>query len=173
MVAALLVLLALAQDPANVTRQVFEVSGKVDRVNRSARTITVVKVGTVSEPIYVGPDLAVFDQLRRGDFVVVRFYDSYTVERTPGKKMGPPEMVTGAELEALKTDDARVMQRTRITVTIDAIEMATGSVTYHGSDNRRVFRIVQDHKLLEGLSVGDVVTITYTRAQAVSVDRVP
>ena len=173
MVAALLVLLALAQDPANVTRQVFEVSGKVDRVNRSARTITVLKVGTVSEPIYVGPDLGVFDQLKRGDFVVVRFYDSYTVERTPGKKMGPPEMVTGAELEALKTDDARVMQQTRITVTIDAIEMATGSVTYHGSDNRRVFRIVQDRKLLEGLSVGDVVTITYTRAQAVSVDRVP
>jgi len=97
----------------------------------------------------------------------------YTVERTPGKKMGPPEMVTGAELEALKTDDARVMQQTRITVTIDAIEMATGSVTYHGSDNRRVFRIVQDRKLLEGLSVGDVVTITHARAQAVSVDRVP
>ena len=173
MVSALLVLLALAQDPANVTRQVFEVSGKVDRVNRSARTITVVRIGTVSEPIYVGPDFAVFDQLKRGDFVVVRFYDSYTVERTPGKKMGPPEMVTGAELEALKTDDARVMQQTRITVTIDAIEMATGSVTYHGSDNRRVFRIVQDRKLLEGLSVGDVVTITHTRAQAVSVDRVP
>ena len=173
MAVALLVLLALAQDPAGVTRQIFEVSGRVDRVNRSARTITVVKIGTVSEPIYVGPDLPVFDQLKRGDFVVVRFYDSYTVERTPGKKMGPPEMVTGAELEALKTDDARVMQQTRITVTIDAIEMATGSVTYHGSDNRRVFRIVQDRKLLEGLSVGDVVTITYTRAQAVSVDRVP
>jgi hypothetical protein len=130
-------------------------------------------LGAISQPIYVGPDLAVFDQLRSGDYVVVRFYDSYTVERTPGKRMGPPEMVTGAELEALKTDDARVMQRTRIIVTIDAIEMATGSVTYHGSDNRRVFRVVQDHKLLEGLSVGDVVTITYTRAQAVSVDRVP
>ena len=171
MLAALFVLLALAQDPANVTRQVFELSGKVDRVNRSARTITVFRSGAVSEPIYVGPDLAVFDQLKRGDFVVVRFYDSYTVERTPGKKMGPPEMVTGAELEALKTDDARVMQRTRITVTIDAIEMAAGSVTYHGSDNRRVFRVVQDRKLLEGLSAGDVVTITYTRAQAVSIVR--
>ena len=173
MAVALLVLLALAQDPAGVTRQVFEASGRVDRVNRSARTITVLRLGTVSEPIYVGPDLAVFDQLKRGDFVIVRFYDSYTVEPTPGKRMGPPEMVTGAELEALKTDDARVMQRTRIIVTIDAIEMATGSVTYHGSDNRRVFRVVQDRKLLEGLSVGDVVTITHTRAQAVSVDRVP
>ena len=173
MVAALLVLLALAQEPANVTRQVFEVSGKVDRVNRSARTITVLRAGAISEPIYAGPDLAIFDSLQSGDVVVVRFYDSYTVERTPGKRMGPPEMVTGADLDALKTDDARVMQRTRITVTIDAIDAAAGSVTYHGSDNRRVFRVVQDRALLDGLSVGDVVTITYTRAQAVSIGRVP
>lgn len=170
---ALLVLLALAQEPASITTQVFEVSGKVDRVNRSARTITVLRSGAVSVPIYAGPDLAVFDSLQSGDFVVVRFYDSYTVERTPGKRMGPPEMVTGAALDALKTDDARVMQQTRITVTIDAIDMVVGSVTYHGSDNRRVFRVVQDRKLLEGLSVGDVVTITYTRAQAVSIGRVP
>lgn len=173
MAVALLVLLALAQDPASVTRQVFEVSGTVDRVNRSARTITVLRAGAISEPIYVGPDLAIFDGLNSGDFVVVRFYDSYTVERTPGKRMGPPEMVTGAALDALKTDDARVMQRTRIVVTIDAIDMAAGSVTYHGADNRRVFRVVQDRALLDGSSVGDVVTITYTRAQAVSIGRVP
>jgi hypothetical protein len=173
MAVALLVLLALAQAPANVTRQVFEVSGRVDRVNRSARTITVLRAGAVSEPIYAGPDLAIFDGLMSGDLVVVRFYDSFTVERTPGKRMGPPEMVTGAALDALKTDDARVMQRTRIIVTIDAIDMAAGSVTYHGSDNRRVFRVVQDRALLDGLSVGDVVTITYTRAQAVSIGRVP
>jgi hypothetical protein len=169
----LLVLLALAQDPAGVTSQVFEVSGKVDRVNRSARTITVLRTGAVSEPIYVGPDLAIFDGLKRGDLVVVRYYDSYTVEPTPGKRMGPPEMVTGSKLDELKTDDARELQRTRITVTIDAVDAATGSVTYHGSDNRRVFRVVQDRKLIEGLTVGDVVTITYTRAQAVSIGRVP
>jgi len=106
-----------------------------------------------------------------GDFVVVRYYDSYIVELTPGKRMGPPEIVAGAELDALKTDDARVTQRTRLTVTIDAIDMPAGSVTYHGSDNRRVFRVVQDRKLLEGLKAGDVVTITYTRAQAVSIGR--
>ena len=34
-----------------------------------------------------------------------------------------------------------------------------------------LFRVVQDRKLLEGLNVGDVVTITYTRAQAVSIAR--
>jgi Cu/Ag efflux protein CusF len=169
----LLVLLALAQEPAAITRQVFEVSGKVDRVNRGARTITILSAGAASAPIYAGPDLAIFDGLNTGDFVVVRYYDSYIVELTPGKRMVPPEIVTGTELDELKTDDGRVLQQTRLVVTIDAIDVATGSVTYHGSDNRRVFRVVQDRKLLEGLKVGDVVTITFTRAQAVSIARAP
>jgi hypothetical protein len=56
-------------------------------------------------------------------------------------------------------------------VTIDAIDRATQSVTYHGADNRRVFRVVQHPQLLEGIKVGDTVTITYTRARAVSVER--
>ena len=99
---ALLVLLALAQEPAGITRQAFEVSGKVDRVNRGARTITILSAGGASAPIYAGPDLAIFDGLNTGDLV---------------------------------------------------------------------FRVVQDRKLLEGLKVGDVVTITYTRAQAVSIAR--
>jgi hypothetical protein len=173
MTVALLVLLALAQGPPGVARQVFELSGRVDRVNRSARTITITRMGTASEPIYVGPDLAVFDELKHGDFVVLRYYDSYVVEPTPGKKMGPPETVAGAELDALTTDDTRVTQRMRITVTIDAVEPEAGAVTYHGADKRRVFRVVQDRELLDGLKPGDVVTITYTRAQAVSVERVP
>ena len=171
MCAALLVLLALAQEPASVTTQVFEVSGQVGRVDRSTRTITVLSAGTASAPIYAGPDLAIFDGLKTGDLVVVRYYDSYIVALTPGKKMGPPKILAGAELDALKTDDARVLQATRLTVTIDAIDVPAGSVTYHGSDNRRVFRVVQDRKLLDGLKVGDVVTITYARAQAVSIGR--
>ena len=172
--AALLVLLALAQEPASVTTKVFEVSGKVDRVNRSGRTVTVSPAGAAgvaSAPIYVGPDLAIFDGLKTGDFVVVRYYDSYIVELTPGKRMGPPKILAGPELDSLKTDDGRVLQATRLIVTIDAIDVSAGSVTYHGSDNRRVFRVVQDRKLLDGLKAGDVVTITYTRAQAVSIRR--
>jgi hypothetical protein len=103
--------------------------------------------------------------------VVIRYFDSYIVELTPRERMGPPQVASANELSELKTDDARVLQQTRLVVTIDAIDMATASVTYHGFDNRKVFRVVQDRKLLEGLTVGDVVTITYTRAQAVSIAR--
>jgi hypothetical protein len=152
--AALLVLLSLIQEPAGVTRQVFEVSGQVDRIDRAGRTITITSGGVVSSPIYAGPDLAIFNDLQSGDLVVVRYYDSYIVE-----------------LKQFENDAARVLQQTRLVVTIDAIDLSTASVTYHGFDNRRVLRVVQDRKLLDGLKAGDVVTITYTRAQAVSIAR--
>jgi hypothetical protein len=44
-------------------------------------------------------------------------------------------------------------------------------VTYHGVDNRRVQRLVQQRQLLEGVKAGDVVTIRQTRAQAVSIEK--
>jgi hypothetical protein len=169
--AALLVLLSLIQEPAGVTRQVFEVSGQVDRIDRAGRTITITSGGVVSSPIYAGPDLAIFNDLQSGDLVVIRYYDSYIVELTPGERLTPPQVTPANELEQLKNDAARVLQQTRLVVTIDAIDLSTASVTYHGFDNRRVLRVVQDRKLLDGLKAGDVVTITYTRAQAVSIAR--
>ena len=171
MLAALVVLALLVQEPASITRQVFEVAGQVDRIDRAGRTITITSAGVVSAPIYAGPDLAIFNDLNSGDLVVIRYYDSYIVELTPGERMTPPQVTPADQLEAMKNDTARVMQQTKMVVTIDAIDVSTASVTYHGFDNRRVFRVVQDRKLLDGLKVGDVVTITYTRAQAVSIAR--
>jgi Cu/Ag efflux protein CusF len=171
MPAVCIVLALLLQEPASITRQVFEVAGQVDRIDRAGRTITITSAGVVSAPIYAGPDLAIFNDLNSGDLVVIRYYDSYIVELTPGERMTPPQVTPADQLETMKNDAARVMQQTKMVVTIDAIEVSTASVTYHGFDNRRVFRVVQDRKLLDGLKVGDVVTITYTRAQAVSIAR--
>ena len=171
MPAVCIVLALLLQEPASITRQVFEVAGQVDRIDRAGRTITITSAGVVSAPIYAGPDLAIFNDLNSGDLVVIRYYDSYIVELTPGERMTPPQVTPADRLETMKNDAARVMQQTKMVVTIDAIDVSTASVTYHGFDNRRVFRVVQDRKLLDGLKVGDVVTITYTRAQAVSIAR--
>ena len=164
--------LILAQQPAGVAQQVFEVVGQVERIDRAGRLVTISAApGAAQGPIYFGPDLPILDQLERGDLVVVRYYDAYIVQVTPGAKMGPVENTTGAAKDAVKRPDAEVLQQVRLVVTIDAIDPATQSVTYHGVDNRRVFRVVQHAQLLEGVKVGDVVTITYTRARAVAVEK--
>jgi hypothetical protein len=167
----LILTLMLSQQPAGVVQEVFQVSGQVDRIDRAGRLITILSEGVAQAPIYAGPDLAVFDQLNRGDTVVVRYYDAYIVDVTPGARMGPIENSTADAEKRITRPDASVMQQLRLVVTIDAIDITQGMVTYHGFDNRRVLRAVQHRQLLENLRVGDVVTITYTRARAVAIER--
>jgi len=157
---------AIQQDPRGVIQQVFETTGEVDDVDRVGRMITIKSAGVVQTAIYAGPDLPIFDQLSRGDIVTIRYYDAYIVAVTPGARMGPPLNTTAEAQQALDRDHAGVMQQTKLTVTIDAIDASSGVVTYHGFDNRRVQRQVQQRALLEGVKVGDVVTISYTRARA-------
>ena len=54
----------------------------------SAGTITIKSAGVIQSPIYVGPDLPIFDQLNRGDTVSIRFYDSVIVAVTPDARSG-------------------------------------------------------------------------------------
>jgi hypothetical protein len=157
------------QEPRAVTQQVFAVSGEVDDVDRVGRMITIKSGGVVQSPIYAGPDLPIFDQLNRGDTVTIRFYDSYIVALTPGERMGPPVNTTADAQTQLDRNDASVLQQLKLTVTVDAIDPAMRTVTYHGFDNRRVLRQVMHPTLMDGLKVGDVVTITYTRARAAEI----
>ncbi len=159
------------QEPRRLTQQIYELSGEVSDVDRTGRTITLRTGGVVHAPIYVGPDMPVFADLNRGDFISIRYYDAYIVEVTPRARMVPPEDTTGEARRQMDRPDARVLQQARLVVTVDALDAATGVVTYHGADNRRVQRLVQDRRLIEGLKVGDVVTITFTRASAVAIEK--
>jgi len=165
------VTLALVQQPAGVVQLVYEMSGPVERVDRAGRTVTILSAGVVQAPIYAGPDLPIFDQLQRGDVIVIKYYDSYIVEVTPNARGGPLKDTTAEAQQKLDRDDAGVMQQLKLVVTIDEIDAAKGWVTYHGSDNRRVLRAVQQRQLLDHVKVKDVVTITYTRARAASIQK--
>lgn len=165
--------LFVAQQPTGVMQQVFEISGQVDRIDRAGRTVSITSAGVVSAPIYAGPDMPIFDQLNSGDVVTVRYYDSVIVEVTPRERMKPIEDTTSDAQKMVDRPDAAILQQTRLVVTIDSLDVEKGTVTYHGFDNRRVFRVVRDRRLMEGVKPGDVVTITSTRAQAVAITKAP
>ena len=161
-----------AQPQRGVIQEISAASGEVDDIDRVGRMVTIKSAGAVQYPIYVGPDLPVFDQLNKGDVVTIRFYDSVIVDLTPGARIGPLEVTTAEAQKALdQRGDAQVMNQTKVTVTVDVIDLATQQVTYHGFDNRRVLRQVQHLNLIEGLKVGDVITITYTRARAATIEK--
>ena len=166
----LMLTMLLTQQPG-IVQEVFVVSGQVDRIDRAGRTVTILSEGVAQPPIYAGPDLPVFEQLNLGDRVTVRYYDAYIVELTPNARMAPLKDTTAEAQSYVARPEAGVMQQLKLVVTIDEVDVAKGMVTYHGVDNRRVVRAVQHRQLIDGLNVGDVVTITYTRARAVAIEK--
>jgi hypothetical protein len=164
-------IVAFTLQASSVTQPISEVSGIVDRIERAGRLVTVRSADGMLTPIHAGPELPAFDQLERGDRVTIRFYDSYIVEATPGARMKPVEDTTADAQKKLDTAETAVLQQLKLVVTIDEIDRRNNTVTYHDVTNRRVLRGVQQPKLLEGLKPGDVITITYTRARAASIEK--
>lgn len=164
-------IVALALQPTGVTRLISEVSGVVDRTDRAGRMVNITTDAGFQMAVYVGPELAGFDQIARGDHLTIRLYDSYIVEVTPGARMAPPKDTTAEAQKKQNTSEASVVQQLQLVVTIDEIDRNNNTVIYHTVDNRRVLRVVQDPKLLENVKVGDVVTITYMRERAASIEK--
>jgi len=162
-----------AEGPRGIAQQVLALTGEVEEVDRTGRTVTIRTGNTIQAPIYAGPDMPIFDQLARGDVVTIRYYDAYIVELTPGARMTPPKDTTAEAQQKVTRPDALVLQQVTLVVTIDSIDQATGMVSYHDVSNRRVQRLVQHRNLIEGLKPGDVVTIRQTRAQAASIEKRP
>jgi hypothetical protein len=46
-------------------------------------------------------------------------------------------------------------------------------ITYKSADNRSVTRVVSDRRLIEGLTRGDTIEITYTRERALELTKNP
>ena len=146
------------------------VTARLDRVDTWARTVTFKSPDGLVQVVHVPPELSIFDELRAGDLVKVRFRESYIVEVKPGAKLETVTDTTAAARAQRSDPNDQVQQQLTMTVRIDSIEPANGTVVYVTSDNRKVMRTVLDRRLLEGVQPGDVVSITFTRERAVSVE---
>jgi len=170
--AALLILpvVARAQKPVTQT-EAIELTTKIEAIDKTARLVTLKDKEGESETIYCGPEVKRFDELKVGDTVTFRYYESvaYAI-RKPGQPSGLPAE-TGPKVT--RSQGARpggtIAQQETATVTLKAIDPKVPSVTVLTEDGRTVSFKVEDRKNLEGVKVGDKVEITYTEAVMISV----
>jgi len=171
--AALVVLplVARAQKPVTDT-EVTELTTKIEAIDKTARLVTLKDKDGEVETIYCGPEVKRFDELKVGDTITVRYYESvaYAI-RKPGQPSGLPA-ATG-ETKITRGQGARpsgtIARQETATVTIKAIDPKTPSVTVLTEDGRTVSFKVEDKKNLKDVKVGDKVEITYTEAAMISV----
>lgn len=163
-------LVAQAQRPVTQTEAV-EITTKIEAIDKTARLVTLKDQDGETETIYCGPEVKRFDELKVGDTVSFRYYESmaYAI-RKPGQPSGLP-VETGPKV--VRGKGARpagtVSEQETATVTIKAIDMKVPSITVLTEDARKVSFRVEDKNNLKDVKVGDKVEVTYTVAVMVSV----
>lgn len=158
-----------AQKPVSTADMVTE-TFTIEAIDKTARIVTLKDKDGVLEEIFCGPEVQRFDALKVGDTVTFRYYESVvSALRRPGATARPAES-GGVTRTPGTRPGGTISQQITATVTIQAIDPKTPSVTVKSDKGRVMSFRVQDPKNLEGYKVGDTVEVTYTQALAVSVE---
>ena len=170
-IALLTALPGQSQAPASSVREFVSLSGTVERIERSTRTLTLRTSSSTTQTISVPPEVKLFDELRTGDRITVRISEEVIVAMRPGAKPSEAVETTGTATSRDPSGKSEVLQQLTATVKIESVDRRQNVVVYTTGLNLRVTRAVADPRLLDGLKAGDVVEITYTRERAVDVQR--
>jgi ribosomal protein S17 len=160
---------ALAQKPVTQGAAISE-TAVIVALDSAKRLITLKAEDGTTDTVVAGPDIKRFNELKVGDKVTFRYYESvvYAIQR-PGATP-PAPATTGIVRGTGPKPGGTISEQLTAVVTIEAIDMAIPSVTIKTEDGDTMSFRIEDKKNLEGLKVGDKVQITYTRALAISVE---
>jgi Cu/Ag efflux protein CusF len=148
-----------------------ELTAKITAIDHDARMITLEDKEGDTETLFAGPEVKRFDELKVGDTVTFRYYESVVSrvrksgEGAPAKSGGAPTLVRGTGAKPSGT----VSQQLTATVTVKEIDPKVPSMTVTLEDGRTMSFKVEDKKNLENVKAGDKVDITYTAAVVITV----
>jgi len=158
----------VAQNSATMTATVVGIDQK-------KRMVTLKGPDGKTTTIHVGDEVKNLSQVKKGDQVVVTYYESlaYNVFKKGVVKRGvtvsegvgtaePGEMPAGIGARAVT-----------VTAKITAIDKQSNTVTLKGPQGNLKTVKVQDPSKLDLVHVGDHVSITYTEALAIAVEESP
>ena len=123
------------------------------------------------DTVYAGPEVKRFAELKVGDKVKIRYYESLVLQvRKPGESATTKPDDTALTRGTGPLPGATLARQQVATVTVVAIDDKVPSVTVKTSDGRTVTRKVENRKNLQGVAVGDRVDLTYTQAAVLEVE---
>jgi len=143
----------------------------VEAIESSTREVTLKKTDGTYVVIVVGPDIKRFDEVKVGDKVTAKYYDSVIVRlKKPGEAdVAMKATATTGSQQALP--GGTKAKQVTITATITAIDPNAPSITFTGPNGWKYISRVLDTEALAKVKVGDKVDIVWTEATLVSLDR--
>jgi hypothetical protein len=144
----------------------------VEAVDLDKRIVTLKRADGSVFDLTVGPEARNLPQVKVGDEVVVKYYESIAVQVTkPGAKEGAEVKEAVARAKPGEKPAGAIAKQVTVTATVEKIDKKKMTATLKGSEGKVVDVKVRNPKNLENVNVGDQVVITYTEAVAVSVEK--
>jgi hypothetical protein len=158
--------------PKVVRENVVKVTATVEAVDLTNRVVSLKgPKGNVFD-LKVGDKVKNLPQVKVGDKVVARYYESIAVRlMKPGEPGGAAATQAAGAAKPGERPAGVAANQVTVTATIEDISPKKTFVTLKGPGGKTVDVKVRDPKNLENVKVGDQVEITYTEALAISVEK--
>jgi hypothetical protein len=158
-----------------VAENTATMTATVVAIDQKKRMVTLKGPDGKTTTIHVGDQVQNLPQVKKGDQVVVTYYESlaYDVFEKGAVKRGVTMAEGAARAEPGEMPAALGARAVTVTAKITAIDKQNGTVTLKGPQGKLKTVKVQDPSKLDLVKVGDHVSITYTEALAIAVERSP
>ena len=157
--------------------EAVEMQATVTAIDQKTRMVTLKGPEGNETTLHVDKRARNLPQVKVGDVVKVAYVQQVAWQvRKAGE--GAPSSDVGAEAAAVRAEPGEkpagaVGQRVTFTATIEAIDLAKGTVTLKGPQGNSQTIKARNPANLKKVKVGDLVDITYTEVVAIKVDAAP
>jgi Cu/Ag efflux protein CusF len=157
--------------PSGIKERAVTTTAIVQAIDPAKRVVTLKGPQGNLLDLKAGEEVKNLPQVKVGDLVKVRYYESLAYQVTkPGQAGGNEATAASATAKPGEKPAGIAASQVTVTATIEAIDLKKKRVTLKGQEGRIMDVKVQNPKNLENIKVGDQVVMTYTEALAISVE---
>ncbi len=161
------------EEPSGIVRgKVAVLTATVVAVDLKKRIVTLKDADGDVRDFKIGKVAVNLPQVKVGDIVTIKFLESIAVEVIkPGTATGTGAATTIVRAKPGEMPGGVITRRSSLTATVKAIDKTAGTLSLMGPNGKTVKVNVIDKTNLDIVNVGDELLITFTEAEAISVER--
>jgi ribosomal 50S subunit-recycling heat shock protein len=166
----------VASEPGKAAAvRAVEISAQVVAIDKATRTVSLKTPKGDVVDIVASADVKNFDQVKVGDFLVVRYAQALTLELQKVKTSAGQPSVREEAAKAKPGERPAVAGAREVTAiaTVTAVDKKNSTITLKGPRGNVVTLDVQNPDQFKVVKKGDQVEVTYTEAIALSVEPAP
>jgi hypothetical protein len=166
----------VASEPGKAAAvRTVKITAEVVAIDKASRTVTLKGPKGNVVDVVAGDDVKNFDQIKVGDFVVVNFLQSLSLELQKTKSGATGITTQSAAVTAKPGERPAAAAGHQVTAIakVTAVDKKAKTITLKGPRGNSVALDVQNPDQFKVVKVGDEVLVTYTEAVAISVEAAP